>query len=144
MDCKTSKKEIEHLLVFHAETDCPVNAVKLLSRGAAALTCGKDVLCREGLPQIGRISQDVSEGRAQIEDIDLMRELAETIAANAGCEMSREAAKACLSLIDEHIETWERHVLRKLCTQGVCAGLASAPPGPAAEGGRRRKRRGRD
>jgi hypothetical protein len=74
-----------------------------------------------------------------------LRELAETLAENAGCEMSREAAQACLRLIDEHIETWEKHILRKLCTQGVCTALGSAAPGPlSGDGAHRRKRRGRD
>jgi NADH-quinone oxidoreductase subunit F len=145
MNCEASKSDIAQLLAFNAEADCPVNSVQRLSQGAAALACGRDVLCREGLPQIGRISQDVAEGEARIEDIDLLRELAETLAENAGCEMSRAAAKACLRLIDENIETWEKHILRKLCTHGVCAALNSAPPGPLqGDGSRRRKRRGRD
>jgi NADH-quinone oxidoreductase subunit F len=145
MDCEASIKEIAHLLAFNADADCPVNSVKLLSQAASALVCGKDVLCREGLPQIGRISQDVAEGKARIEDIDLMRELAETIGAGAGCEMAREAAKACLRLIDENIEAWERHILRKLCAHGVCAALPRAPSGFGdGENPHRRKRRGRD
>jgi NADH-quinone oxidoreductase subunit F len=145
MNCEASKSDIEQLLAFDAEADCPVNSVKLLSRSAAALACGRDVLCREGLPQIARVSEDVAKGDARIEDIDLLRELAETIADNAGCEMSREAAGACLRLIDENIETWEKHILRKICTRGVCPDLNSAPPIPGqADGSRRRKRRGRD
>ncbi|MDR1043230.1 MAG: hypothetical protein LBL54_04925 [Clostridiales Family XIII bacterium] len=145
MDCEASRSDIEQLLAFDAGTDCPVDSVRLLSQGAAELACGRDALCREGLPQIGRISQDVAQGDARIEDIDLLRELAETLAENAGCEMSREAARACLRLVDENIETWEKHILRKLCTQGVCQALNSAPPVPGqGDGARRRKRRGRD
>ena len=83
-------------------------------------SCGKCVLCREGTWQVYEIIRDITEGKAESDDYELLTELLEQIKENGGCEMSTQAASLCLGLLRNYQNEWNQHIRRKRCTNLIC------------------------
>jgi NADH:ubiquinone oxidoreductase subunit F (NADH-binding) len=96
-----------------------------------------DALCvfsREGAAQVYRIVADIAEGRGEADDVELLRELLLLIASYANCDISKQAAAECLTLLEDGSE-WEYHISRKCCPKEKIERDTSAVKG-------RRHRRG--
>lgn len=105
---------------FSSESACVVDFSKTLMDIARRESCGKCVLCREGTWQVYEIIKDITEGKAESGDLELVKELLEQIKSCAGCEMSVTAASHCLKLMDNYKEEWDMHIRRKRCTNLIC------------------------
>lgn len=106
--------------LFSTGTACIVDFSKSLMDMAHRKSCGKCVLCREGTWQVHEIIKDITEGRTENGDFELVKEMLEQISCNAGCEMSVTAASHCLGLMDNYKEEWDLHIRRKRCTNLIC------------------------
>jgi len=106
----------------NVDNSCPVDYCVRVMRKAKEESCGEEVLCREGTWQAYEIIRDITEGRGQSDDLELLKELTGLMKDNAGCEMARYAASICLDSIKEYEEEWDRHISRKRCTNLVCKG----------------------
>jgi NADH-quinone oxidoreductase subunit F len=95
-------------------------------------TCGKCVLCREGTLQVYRILKDITEGKAQSGDYELLLELLQCIGKYASCEMAREAASRCLDCMQNYEEEWDKHIRRKRCSNLICKGMYTVYVDPRA------------
>jgi ferredoxin len=105
---------------FQNGNSCVVEFSRQLLDQARKESCGKDVFCREGAWQVSEIIADITKGRIEGEEPDLLRELLALISENAGCEMSRAAAARCLALMDQYKDEWDLHIRRKRCTNLIC------------------------
>lgn len=99
---------------------CVVDWSKKMFDYARSESCGKCVMCREGTMQIYKIIKDITEGKGESEDIGLLKELAEVIKENGGCELSRLSSENLLVAIESHTDEWESHIKRKRCSALVC------------------------
>lgn len=99
---------------------CPVSTALDLLQRAAAASCGREVFCREGSRQVATILTDVTAGRGESGDLELVEELCELTADNANCELASTAAAAALTLLRTHREEWELHLRRKRCSSLTC------------------------
>lgn len=77
-----------------------------------AQTCGKCVPCRIGLGQLQNLLEDVLDGKATLETIDLIEKTAKTIYYTADCAIGYEAANMVLKGIDGFRDDYEEHILR--------------------------------
>ncbi|MDR2433411.1 MAG: hypothetical protein LBD47_02430 [Treponema sp.] len=91
------------------------------------------VFSREGTLQVYRIVSDIAEGRGELDDVDLLKELLPLIVSYSGCDLSKQAALECLTLLEDTGE-WEYHITRKRCPK------EKIEREPNAIGGRRRRR----
>ncbi len=82
--------------------------------------CGKCTLCREGLRQLGLLTQAMTTGHGRQEEIDLLREVAGVIHDGASCGFGRQAAGMVLSALDGFGGEFEAHLRRKRCDAMVC------------------------
>lgn len=103
-----------------AEGGCPVDWALRCIRLARASACGKSVMCRDGLTQLALMAEDAVSGRSQPDDIPLMRELCQVIAAAGGCPLAQKAAENVLYTLREYADVWEQHSRRKRCPAMVC------------------------
>lgn len=101
-------------------TVCPVDTALDLLRRAAEASCGREVFCREGTRQVATILTDVTAGRGESGDLDLVEELCELVAGNANCDLASTAAAATLGLLRNNREEWELHLRRKRCSSLTC------------------------
>ena len=105
---------------FENGTACVVEFSRQLMDQARKESCGKDVLCREGTWQVSEIISEITNGRIEGEELELLKELLILISENSGCEMSAAAAARCLALMEQYREEWELHIRRKRCTNLIC------------------------
>lgn len=108
--------EIEEL----KEGVCPVNWAKVCVDMAREANCGKSIMCRDGLTQVGLIINDVVSGMGTQDDIPLIRELCELIASTGGCELAEKTANNVLYTLDKYADEWDQHCRRKRCAALVC------------------------
>jgi len=77
------------------EDTCMVNLTRFFIEFTASESCGKCVPCRVGLRQMLRILDKITQGKAEMEDLDLLEYLAKSIAKTALCGLGQTAPKSC-------------------------------------------------
>ena len=122
MICDTGKDRLPQMKeeAFSDGSVCVVDFSKTLMDAARRESCGKCVLCREGTGQAYEIIKDITEGKAENDDFELLKELLEKIESNGSCEMSVTAASVCLGLLRNYQDEWNQHIRRKRCTNLIC------------------------
>ncbi|MCI1960101.1 MAG: NAD(P)-binding protein [Clostridia bacterium] len=108
-------KDVERRIIASPPGICPVDISNTFLKLCHAQTCGKCVPCRVGLTQLTALIDDVLEGNATIETIDLIEKTARVIKNSADCAIGYEAAdmvlKGVLGFRDDYIE----HIVNKRC-----------------------------
>ena len=69
------------------------------------------------------IVTDITEGRGQPEQINLLKELGETISETSLCGLGKTAANPVLSTLRYFLNEYETHINEKKCNAGVCRTL---------------------
>lgn len=101
------------------EDGCPVDWARQCVRLARRAACGKNVMCRDGLTQLALLTEDAVCGKSQPDDLALLRELCQAIAAG-GCAAAQGAAERVLYSLEHYAGEWEQHTRRKRCGAMVC------------------------
>lgn len=83
-------------------------------------SCGRCTFCREGLYQLECIFSDAQKGRAEGKDLELIRELIESMSFLNNCSLGKNAAAPAESLLDNFAEEAEEHIHKKVCRSGKC------------------------
>lgn len=99
---------------------CPVDWAKNVVDIVWRESCGRDVMCRDGMTQLHTLLGDITGGKGQASDIELLRDLCNVIAESEGCEIAQKAAAGVFYSLDEHGGEWEAHCVRKRCTTMTC------------------------
>jgi NADH:ubiquinone oxidoreductase subunit F (NADH-binding)/(2Fe-2S) ferredoxin len=86
-------------------------------------SCGKCVPCREGTARMLEVLTDICEGRGVEGDIELLRELADTMADGSLCALGTSAANPVLTTLNYFMDEYEAHIKDKRCPAGVCREL---------------------
>ncbi len=112
-------------LIVMDEDNCMVDVAKYFTKFLMEESCGKCTPCREGLRQLYNILVDISEGRGQEGDIELMEGLSEAISAGSICGLGQAAPIPLLSTIRYFRDEYEAHIKDAKCPAGVCKELIS-------------------
>ena len=102
---------------------CMVDVAKYFLKFLLDESCGKCVPCRLGIDRMLEIVTDISEGRGRPEQIDLLKELAETVAHTSLCGLGKTAPNPVLSTLKYFYKEYEAHINNKCCPAGVCQAL---------------------
>ncbi|WP_315169448.1 NAD(P)-binding protein [Metaclostridioides mangenotii] len=108
-------RDLERRIVASPPGLCPVDMSSSFLKMCHAQTCGKCVPCRIGLGQLGNLLEDVLNGDAALETIDLIERTARVIANSADCAIGYEAAEMVLKGLDGFRNDYEEHILRGRC-----------------------------
>jgi len=84
-------------------------------------SCGKCTFCREGLYQMESIFSDATKGRSREGDLQLVRELAESMSVLNNCSLGLNCAYTASSMLDKFPEEADEHAFRKTCRTGSCS-----------------------
>ncbi|MBM3156082.1 MAG: FAD-dependent oxidoreductase [Chloroflexi bacterium] len=109
------------------EDSCIVDTTKFFLSSTQLDSCGKCVQCRLGLKQMVDIMEDITHGRGQLSDIDLLVELGEAIKAGSLCGLGKTAPNPILTSIKYFREEYIEHIKKAHCSAAVCKGLVKAP-----------------
>lgn len=109
-------KDLERRIIASPPGLCPVDLSSAFLKMCLAQSCGKCVPCRVGLEQLGNLLEQVLDGEAQLETIDLIEATARSIFEAADCAVGYEAARMVLRGVKGFRDDYEEHILRGRCT----------------------------
>jgi NADH:ubiquinone oxidoreductase subunit F (NADH-binding)/(2Fe-2S) ferredoxin len=110
-------------MVVMDEDSCMVDVTKYFLSFLQDESCGKCLPCRVGVDRMLEIVTDISEGRGKPEQLDLLEELAETVAETSLCGLGKTAPNPVLTTLRYFREEYETHIREKKCEAGVCKAL---------------------
>ncbi len=112
-------------LVVMDEDTCMVDIARFFLDFTRGESCGKCVPCREGCTRMHEILTDITQGRGQEGDIELLEEMGKIISDSALCGLGESAPNPVLSTIRYFRDEYEAHIKEKRCPGGVCKKLIS-------------------
>ena len=112
-------KDLERRIIASPPGLCPVDMASAFLKLCHAQTCGKCVPCRVGLAQLQSLLEDVLEGRASLDTIDLIEKTAQSISWSADCAIGYEAAEMILKGVRGFRDDYEEHILYGRCTASL-------------------------
>ena len=111
------------MVVMNNQT-CMVRIARFFMQFTQLESCGKCVPCREGTKQMLALLDDIIEGRATAETLDLLEEVAKATQLGSLCGLGKTAPNPVLSTLRYFREEYESHVFKKICPTGECKALA--------------------
>ncbi|MCH5249481.1 MAG: FAD-dependent oxidoreductase [Lachnospiraceae bacterium] len=109
-------KDLERRIESSPPGLCPVDMSRAFLELCHAQTCGKCVPCRIGLGQLGHFIEDVLDGNATMETLDVMEETALSIMESADCAIGYEAAHMVYKGLIGYRDDYEEHIRNGRCT----------------------------
>lgn len=110
-------------LIVMDDTTCMVDIAKFFLEFTVEESCGKCTPCRTGNKRLLELLDRITEGKANMEDLDKIEELAAFIKENSLCGLGQTAPNPILSTMRYFREEYEQHILHKHCPAGVCKAL---------------------
>lgn len=110
-------------MVVMDESSCMVDVAKYFLTFLQDESCGKCVPCRLGIDRMLEIITGITEGRGRPEQLDLLKELADTVAQTALCGLGKTAPNPVLTTLGYFRSEYEAHINEKKCPAGVCKSL---------------------
>ena len=110
-------------LVVMNDSTCMVQMARFFMQFTQHESCGKCVPCREGTRQLLSLLDDIIEGTATLETLDLLEELCVNVADSSLCGLGASAPSPVLSMLRQFRGEFEAHVVAKTCPTGQCAAL---------------------
>jgi NADPH-dependent glutamate synthase beta subunit-like oxidoreductase len=108
-------KDVERRIIASPPGLCPVDLAASFLRLCHAQTCGKCVPCRIGLGQLETLMDDVLNGEATEETVDLIEQTAEVIKNTSDCAIGFEAASMVLKGVRGFRDDYLEHVRHNRC-----------------------------
>ena len=112
-------------LIVMDEDTCMVDVARYFLEFLCDESCGKCTPCREGLKHMAEIVVDVTEGRATMDQLSLLEELAEVVRDTSLCGLGQTAPNPVLSTVKYFAEEYREHVESRKCRAGVCRALVT-------------------
>jgi NADH-quinone oxidoreductase subunit F len=110
-------------MVTMDEDNCIVDTARFFLDFTQRESCGKCTMCRIGTKQMLMILDNIVQGEAKPEDIDLLIELAEDIKVGSLCGLGKTAPNPVLTTIRYFRDEYLAHIVEKRCPALVCPAL---------------------
>jgi len=112
-------------MIVMDEDTCMVDIARYYTAFLNDESCGKCLSCRKGTQKMHEILTDISEGKGNEGDIELLKELALVIKETSLCGLGQTAPNPVLSTLRYFQSEYEAHIKDKRCPAGVCKALIS-------------------
>jgi NADH-quinone oxidoreductase subunit F len=110
-------------MIVMDEDTCMVDVARYFIEFLTDESCGKCVPCREGLRQMHRILTNITIGKGQEGDIELLEELSETAIEASLCALGKSAPNPFLTTLRYFRDEYEAHIKEKRCPALSCKEL---------------------
>ncbi len=110
-------------LIVMGEDSCMVDIAKFFLEFTVDESCGKCTPCRIGTKRLLEMLDNITKGKATLEDLDRMEELCYYIKKNALCGLGQTAPNPVLSTLRYFRDEYVAHIVDKKCPAGVCKDL---------------------
>ena len=110
-------------LIVMDEDNCMVDIAKFFLEFTVDESCGKCTPCRIGTKRLLEMLDNITKGKATLEDLDKMEALCYYIKKNALCGLGQTAPNPVLSTLRYFRDEYVAHIVDKKCPAGVCKEL---------------------
>ncbi len=110
-------------MIVMDEDTCMVDLAGYFLKFLADESCGCCFTCREGINRLLELVQNISCGRGSLDQLDLLKELAEVVKDSTLCGLGQTAPNPVLSTIKYFEDEYRAHILQNKCPAGVCRAL---------------------
>lgn len=110
-------------MIFMDEDDCVVDTARFFLDFMTKESCGKCTMCRIGTVQLLSLLEDITAGKASIEDLQLMETLAQDVKEGSLCGLGHSAPNPILTTLRYFGEEYRAHIIEKRCPALVCKDL---------------------
>jgi NADH-quinone oxidoreductase subunit F len=110
-------------LVVMDEDTCMVDVARYFLDFAHKESCGECAPCRLGTKQMLDILIDITSGKGEIEDIELLEDLGEGIKKGSLCGLGQTAPNPVLTTLKYFRNEYEDHIIHRKCSAKVCREL---------------------
>ena len=112
-------------LIVMDDSNCMVDIAKFFLDFTVDESCGKCSACRIGTRRMQEILEKIIAGKATLDDLDKLEELAHYIKENSLCGLGQTAPNPVLATLKFFREEYIAHIVDKKCPAGVCKALLS-------------------
>ncbi len=112
-------------MIVMDEDNCMVDMARYFVQFLQEESCGKCTPCREGLEQMGEILNRICDGQGRDGDIELLKDLSQTMLDTSLCGLGLTAPYPVLSTLRYFGEEYEAHIREKRCPSKFCEALIS-------------------
>jgi len=117
-------------LIVMDDTKCMVNLAKFYLGFTVDESCGKCTPCRIGTQRMLEILEKLTDGNGEIEDIEKLEKLSNTIKSASVCGLGQTAPNPVLSTMKYFKDEYIAHIVDKKCPAGECKALANIEINP--------------
>jgi NADH:ubiquinone oxidoreductase subunit F (NADH-binding)/ferredoxin len=112
-------------MIVMDEGSCMVDVARYFLHFLAEESCGKCVPCREGIYQMYRILDRITQGQGQPDDIELLEDISGGVIDGSLCALGGTAPNPVLSTLRYFRDEYEAHINENRCPAGVCKALVT-------------------
>ena len=105
------------------EDNCMVDVAKFYMEFICDESCGKCSPCRIGTKRMLELLTKITEGKATMDDLTALEELAAHVRANSLCALGQTAPNPILSTLTHFRDEYLAHIQEKRCPAHVCKKL---------------------
>lgn len=110
-------------MIVMDEDNCMIDISKFYLQFIVEESCGKCTPCRIGNKRMLEMITKISNGTAEIGDLDELKELAEIIKLTSLCGLGQTAPNPLLSTMKYFRDEYETHIMDRTCPAGACEKL---------------------
>ena len=110
-------------MIVMDEDNCMVDIAKFFLEFTVDESCGKCTPCRVGTRRLLELLTKITDGKAEMEDLDKIEELCHYIKENSLCGLGQTAPNPVLSTLRYFRDEYEAHIKDRTCPAGVCKAL---------------------
>ena len=114
-------------LIVMDENTCMVDVARYFLSFVQNESCGKCTPCRIGTKKMLHILETICRGEAELEDLDILEQLAGNVKKSSLCGLGQTASNPVLSTLRHFRDEYEEHIVLKTCRAAVCKDLVRAP-----------------
>lgn len=114
-------------MIVMDENTCMVDVAKYFMNFLKDESCGKCFMCRKGTQRMYELLDDISRGKATLDKIQLLEELAIVVKDTTMCGLGQSASNPVLSTLQYFKDEYIEHIENKKCRAAVCRELVGAP-----------------
>ena len=110
-------------LIVMDEEDCMVNVAKFYLEFTVDESCGRCTACRVGTKRLHELLTKITDGKATIDDLDKLEDLARIVKDTSLCGLGQSAPNPILSTLKYFRDEYLAHIVDKRCPSKVCTNL---------------------
>ncbi|MDD3654072.1 MAG: NADH-quinone oxidoreductase subunit NuoF [Desulfotomaculaceae bacterium] len=110
-------------MIVMSEDNCMVDLARFYLEFTQDESCGRCTPCRVGTKRMLEIIKRITEGQGEMEDLELLEELAFDVRDASLCGLGQTAPNPVISTLRYFKDEYIAHVRDKVCPAGVCKEL---------------------